>query len=435
MSTKKLLIAAIVLAALSGLLWWSNKHPDWGKEKSKDEAETQVLLNVSDVALDRIDIHKKDGSLVSLERKAGKWSITAPVPYPADQDAVASITSTLSPVNADSVVDPKPGDVTKYGLTNPTVSVSLHEKGGRSDQLWFGDDVPGASLVYVRVSGNPKVYAAASSLKTSFDKSLNDLRDKRLLTFDQGQLTRINLLAGKSDIEFGKNSQSEWAIVQPQPYRADNFQVEELLRKLSDAKMDLSASAAESEKAQHSFASGKPVATVKLTDSASTQTFEVRKEGEDYFGKSSIVDGAYKLSADLGKQLEKPLDDFRNKKIFDFGFTDPNRIEIQGKAFIKSGSDWKLDGKTMDSAAVQALIDQLRELTATSFATEGFTTSNAFIAVVSNDGKRTEKVEFSKTPDGYLSRRGVEPSLYRVDAKAVNDILEASSKVKPAAKK
>ena len=332
MGTKKLLIAAIVLAALSGLLWWSNKHPDWGKDKSKDEAETPVLLNVSDVALDRIDIHKKDGSEVTLQRSAGKWNITAPAPYPADQDAVASITSTLSPVNADSVVDEKPGDVTKYGLANPTVTVSLHEKGGRSDQLSFGDDVPGASLVYARVSGNPKVYAVASSLKTSFDKSLNDLRDKRLLTFDQGQLTRINLIAGKSDIEFGKNNQSEWTIVQPQPYRADNFQVEELLRKLSESKMDLAASATDNEKAQHAFASGKPVATVKLTDSTGTQTLEVRKDGDDYFGKSSVVTGAYKLSADLGKQLEKPLDDFRNKKIFDFGFSDPNRVEIQGKA-------------------------------------------------------------------------------------------------------
>ena len=56
----------------------------------------------------------------------------------------------LFPVNADSVVDEKPGDVTKYGLTNPTVTVSLHEKGGRSDQLSFGDNVPGASLVYAR---------------------------------------------------------------------------------------------------------------------------------------------------------------------------------------------------------------------------------------------------------------------------------------------
>jgi hypothetical protein len=434
MGMKKLLIAAIVLAALSGVLWWSNKHPDWGQEK-KPDTETPALVNVSDTALASIDIQKKDGSKVSLERKAGKWNITAPTAYPADQDAVSSVASALAPANADSVVDEKPGDVAKYGLTNPTVTVTAHEKGGRSDQLLIGDDVPGGSMVYVRVAGNPKVYAAPTSLKTSFDKGVNDLRDKRLLTFDQGQLTRIDLLSGKTTTEFGKNNQSEWTIVQPEPYRADNFQVEELLRNLSGAKMDLNVTPADAEKAQHGFSSGKPVATVKLTDSTGTQTLEVRKNGDDYFGKSSAVDGTYKLNAELGKQLEKPLDDFRNKKLFDFGFSDPTKVEIQGKTFVKSGTDWKMDGKTMDSAAVQGLIDQLRELAATKFATEGFTSVAASVSVVSNDGKRTEKAEFSKTADGYLARRGSEPGLYQLDAKGVNDILEASNKVKPAAGK
>jgi len=435
MGLKKLLIAAVLLAALSGVLWWSNKHPDWGKEKKDEAAAAPVLLNVSDTALEHIDIQKKDTAKVSLERKSGKWTVTAPESYPADQDAVSSIASALSSVSADSVVDDKPGDVAKYGLTNPALTVSIHEKGGRSDQLIFGDEIPGGSLNYLRVGGNPKVYAVASSLKTSFDKSLNDLRDKRLLTFEQGQLTRVDLTSGKSNIEFGKNSQSEWAIVQPQPYRADNFQVEELLRKLSEAKMDLAVTPADAEKAQKSFSSGKPVASVKLIDSNGTQTFDLHKSGDDYFGKSSVVPGSFKLSADLGKQLEKPLDEFRNKKIFDFGFSDPTRIEIQGKTYTKSASDWKVDGKAMDAAAVQALIDQLRELAATSFATDGFTTVSASTTIVSNDGKRTEKAEFSKTSDGYLARRGSEPGLYRVDAKALNDILEASTKVKPATKK
>jgi len=434
MGMKKLLIAAGVLAVLSGVLWWSNKHPDWGKDK-KAETETPTLVNIPDGSIDGIDIQKKDGSKVSLERKSGKWSIAAPASYPADQDAVSSVVSALAPATGDSVVEEKPGDVSKYGLANPSVAVTVHEKGGRSDQLAIGDDIPGGSFVYLRVSGNPKVYAAASSLKTSFDKGVNDLRDKRLLTFDQPQLTRVQLSSGKSNIEFGKNGQNEWAILQPQPYRADNFQVEELLRKLGEAKMDLSAPAADADKAAKGYASGKPSATAKLTDSTGTQTLDVHENGDDYYGKSSVVAGTFKLAADLGKQLEKPLDEFRNKKLFDFGFSDPTKIEIQGKTFTKSGSDWKVAGKAMDASAVQALIDELRELSATQFADSGFTTPVATISIVSNDGKRTEKAEFSKTADGYLARRGSEPGLYQLDAKSVNDILKASNQVKPAASK
>ena len=108
----------------------------------------------------------------------------------------ACVTS-LSPVTADSVVEDKPTDVSKYGLSAPSLTVTIHEKKGKSDEILFGDDVPAGSLVYAQHKGDPKVYTLSSSIKTSLDKSVNDLRDKRLLTFDTNQLTRIELASAK----------------------------------------------------------------------------------------------------------------------------------------------------------------------------------------------------------------------------------------------
>ena len=86
----------------------------------------------------------------------------------------------------------------------------------------------------------------------------------------------------------------------------------------------------------------------------------------------------------------------------------------------------------MDSAGVQALIDKLRDLSATKFVDAGFTTPVLEITVVSNDGKRTEQVSFAKTADGYIAKRGTESAMYVVDTKAVDDILGASGAIKPA---
>ena len=58
----------------------------------------------------------------------------------------------------------------------------------------------------------------------------------------------------------------------------------------------------------------------------------------------------------------------------------------------KSGENWTSGGKTMDSISVQNLIDKLRDLAATKFVDSGFTTPTLELTVVSNDGKRTEKV-------------------------------------------
>ncbi len=436
MKPRNLLIAAIVLAALSGVVYWTKSHPQ-STDTSSTTAPTPVLAAIPDSQIQAIDLKKKDGSALTLQRQNGKWVITSPQQVATDQDAANGVASALGTINGDSIVEEKAADLGKFGLNNPSLTVTVHEKNGKTERIAFGDDVPTGSSVYADLNSSPKVYSVLSSTKTSFDKQLNDLRDKRLLTFDTNQVTRIELVSGKSDIEFGKNNQNEWQIVKPQPYRADNFQVEELLRKLGDAKMDLSGSADDQKKADAAYAGGQPAGVAKVTDAAGTQTLDVRKNKDDYYAKSSVVPGAYKISSDLGQAVAKTLDDFRNKKIFDFGFSDPNKIEIQqgssDKVLVRSGSDWKIDGKTMDPGKVQAFIDKLRDLVAAKFVNEGFTTPMVTISVTSNDGKRNERAEFAKTNDGYIARRGNEPALYRLDSKAVNDMLDASSAIKPAA--
>ncbi|MGI9070350.1 MAG: DUF4340 domain-containing protein [Bryobacteraceae bacterium] len=436
MKLRNLIVAAAVLAALSGVVWWAKRHPE-SAGSAANTPPAPKLADISDSTVQQIELRKKDGSRVTLYRKNGKWSITAPESFSADQDAVSTIVSSLNPVTADSIVEDRPSDLAKYGLTTPSLTVTIKEKAGKTDQLLFGDDVPAGSLVYASINSRPAVYTVSSSVKSSFDKGIHDLRDKRLLTFDSNRLTRVELISGKSDIEFGKNNQNEWQILKPKPYRADSFQVEDLLRKLTDAKMDLSGTSADAKKTDASFDSGQRVATAKVSDAAGTQTLEVHKNKDDYYAQSSVVKGIYKIPADLGKQLEKPTDDFRNKKVFDFGFSDPTKIEAQqgdtAKIYQKSGQDWKLNGKVMDPRSIQAFIDKLRDLSATKFVENGFTTPVLTIAVTSNDGKRVEKVAFAKTANGYIARRENESALYELDGKSVNDILEANSNIKQTA--
>ncbi len=434
MSSRNLLIAAIILAALSGVVWWSKRHPE--ATATPLPAAAPKLADIAAGQIKQIDLTKKDGSTLTITRQDGKWAITSPEALPADQDAVNSLVGALNPLTSDNVVENQPSNVAQFGLNKPSLTVTVHETNGKTDRIYFGDDIPAGSLLYARVGSDPKVYAVASSAKTSLDKSASDLRDKRLLTFDSNRLTRIDLLSGKSDIEFGKNNQNEWQIVKPQPYRADSFEVEELLRKLTEAKMDVSGTPQDTKKVDAAFAAGQPVATAKVTDAAGTQSLELRKNKDDYYAKGTAVQGVYKVSSDLGKELEKSLDDFRNKKIFDFGFSDLTKFEIQqgssDKVYVRAGTDWKLNGQTMDSGAVQALIDKLRDLAATKFLSGGFTTPALTITVTWSDGKRTDRAEFSKTNDGYIARRASEPALYQLDNKAVNDILEASNAIKPA---
>jgi hypothetical protein len=437
MKSSGLIIAAVVLAALTGVLYWSNRHPP-SEDTAKASLDTPPkILSLKQEDISKIQIKKKGGEELDLAKgDAGKWQITAPKPLGADQEAVSSLLSTVSSLNADRLVQDKAGDLSQYGLAQPALELDVTTKDAKPQKLLLGDDTPAGSAVFAKLDGDPRIFTIATYTKTSIDKTANDLRDKRLLTVDFDKLSQIELATKKQNIEFGRNQQ-EWQIVKPKPLRADNFQVEEIVRKLREAKMDASSTDADAKKAAAAFASATPVATAKVTDTASTQELQIRKSKDDYYAKSTAVPGVYKVSSDLGKELDKTVDDFRNKKLFDFGYDDPNKVEIHDgtKAYFltKGGQDWwSADSKKMESSSVQALVDKIRELSASKFVDSGFTAPDLEVTVTSNDGKRVEKVLISKSGDTYIAKRDNEPALYQLDSSSVTDLQKVAAGVKPA---
>jgi len=434
----RMLIAAVLLAGLSAAVYFSNKsEAAKAKEPPKNANEAPKILSLNEGDIRQIEIAKTGGDTTILKKDdGGKWSITAPKPLAADQASVGTVTSAVTNLLSERMVDDHATDLASYGLQPPQEKVTFTTKDGKTYALLIGDDTPTGSNVYVMLAGDPKLYTMSSFNKSSLDKTSKDLRDKRLLNFDQDKVSRVELTAKKQTIEFGRINQNEWQILKPKPMRADGWQVDDLVRKLSGANMDPAVSEVDAKKAAAAFASGTPVAVAKVTDASGTQTLEVRKNKDDYYAKSSMVEGVHKVPKDLGEGVDKSLDDFRNKKVFDFGFNDPNRIEYKdaGKSAVyeKTGDKWMSSGKPMDATAVQAFIDKLRDLAASKFAETGFTTPAIEITVVSNDGKRTEKVQISQSGDNYIARREGEASLYQMDANTIRDLREAAAGVKEA---
>ncbi len=212
--------------------------------------------------------------------------------------------------------------------------------------------------------------------------------------------------------------------------------MEELLRTLRDAKMDLSGSE-DDKKAPAAFSSGTPLATVRVTDVSGAQELQVRKSKDNYYAKSSAIAGVYKISGGTGPVLDKGLDDFRNKKLFDFGFADPDKIELHdgSKSYFltRSGSDWWSNGTKMDPGTVSALVDKIRDLSASKFPQTGFTAPLMELTVASDGSKRIEKVLISKNSDNFVAKRENEPALYELSASAVSELQKSAADLKPAA--
>lgn len=431
MKFRGLAIACAVLLALSGFLYWSSHH----KSEKKVSADTSpTILKVDPASVSTLSIHALDSAPVTLARTAsGAWQITAPKTLPANQQTVKDMLSDLAPLDGERVIATNTADLQTYGLETPSVEVDIGEKGRGEQKVLFGDSTPTGDAAYAMVAGDPRVFTTFLFHKTDLNKSLNDLRDTRLITADPDKMSNIDLIRGGKEIDFDRDSKGNWQIGKPGPYRADAVSVDSLADALSGVRMDLTGEG--SQNADSGFAHGTHVATVKIGAPVGKQTVEVRKDGPHYYAKSSVTPGAYLIDSAISDSLNKQLDSYRNKTVFDFSYNEPDEVElritgnngaVQSWQLRRGGNDWWLDGKKMDPDSVENAISSLRALTATKFATTGFTKPEIEATVTSSSGSLVEKVSIAQSGNEYLAQRANEPTLYVLDPGAVTGLETAA---------
>ena len=207
----------------------------------------------------------------------------------------------------------------------------------------------------------------------------------------------------------------------------------------------------ESEKPSGSYSFRRPYASVEISDESGTHTITVAKtrgDDEKYYAKSSDLGGVFEVSSTMAEGLNKKVEDFRNKKLFDFGFKEIASLHVRDgetRLTIEKQDDvWKLtsdEERELDSTKVQVLIDKLRNLTATAYPSDreadlaryGLTEPAIEAKVVTEDAGADEVLVSSSDKDQvYAARRG-QPSSYEVEKTTVEQIQNAVADVlKPA---
>jgi hypothetical protein len=420
-----LITAVGVLVILGGYAWWANRHPT--PDTSSTAATSPKILSLSADQITSIRMAKTGAEPLVVTKSGSAWQITAPQTLPADADSIAALTGAVSPLTSDRLIEEHPASLTPFGLDHPASEVEVTTKDGKTRKLLFGSDTVSGSNTYAKLDGDSKVYTVASNSKTAFDKSVNDLRDKRLMTINSDKITSVTLAAKGPAVEFNKNSSGDWQITKPKPMRADGGAVDDLVTKLKDAKMDFSATPTASD-----FAGAAKLGSVTFADDKGSQSLEIRKaKGGDIYAKSSAVEGVYKVAADIGTAIDKSPEDFRNKKLFDFGFTDPAKLDLGGKVYEKTGDKWFSGSQQIDSTSVQDVIDKLRDLAAVKFPDHVSGSPALNLSVTWGEKSKVDKVTINKSGEDYVGVRDGDPAAYGLDAKAFDDLQKTIAAIKP----
>ncbi len=360
------------------------------------------------------------------------WRIEEPAAYKADPIIAGELLGTLRTLDAERVIDAPAEDASGFGLESPMLSIDLRV-GETNRKLEIGAINPTGSARYARVSGSPKLYMLSVANVTTLNKSLADLRFKRVFDLTEFSLERLRIETPGGNREIVRGPQRLWTFASPDGFRADQTIMGEFVSSVANARVD-AATLAKPSLEETRFQSLPLVATVSA-HLPEKQLQAVFRRGSDnvIYAKSEDLSGIYPVAVDFDTYLKKSMDEFRNLKLYEFGFNDvfTLRYEAGAKTFTlkKPNDQWQLDGKTMDSAKANKLIDELRTAAGSAYLEGTVPGSVTRMVEVETAGGTKERVEFHESEGSAFAVRVGEKGYYKLPENVLKDITKAATEI------
>src|SRR2546426_1029949 len=176
-----LLALIVVAAAIGGAALWAGKD-EAKKAEQKEKSEKLFDFEKSKVKALRIE---KDGKTVAALTHETSWKIVEPLQTDADEPAVETMLDQLTGLKQKKDLgDEKDGKA--YGLEKPALAVTVKLEDGKEQGLQIGVDNSFDNTLYARKLGDSTIRIIDGWAKSNFDKTLFDLRDKRVAHLDEG---------------------------------------------------------------------------------------------------------------------------------------------------------------------------------------------------------------------------------------------------------
>ena len=230
MSPRRLLpylaVFLVLVGTYAGLRWHQAQ-----KETREEQAKQVFAFKADDLSAVTL---KRDQAEIQLTRQGADWEITQPLKARADALAAGDLVKALAQLKLER--DLGPGDLKGFGLDKPDLVISFTAK-GQPQLLSLGSPAPGGRGFYVRKGESPNILLIAAGVRDALDQPLDALRDKTLWAFDPGQVKSLQLRTAKTQVSLAKTDAGNWRWEGRPDFRVRPDRVEQLLRRLSEARI------------------------------------------------------------------------------------------------------------------------------------------------------------------------------------------------------
>lgn len=380
MRFKGTLVLLAACLGLAGYLYFYELKGGEQREKAK-EAEAQVWkFDAKDIR--QIDLMTPDRS-ISVIRKGREWAITAPRAFDADSDELNRIAHAASNIRREGVADPNPGSLSRFGLDPAVFTLQVRTADAKDRSLKLGISNPSGNYIYAAIAGRREVLLVNSSVLDAFNKKLDDLRNHRILSFDQPDVQSLSIRSAKGALDLVKDADDRWWIAGEHRIAADSPGVRGMLNALSLGRIAgfLDAVPENSKKLgldkpfmDVNLTYGKEKTARSLAIGASKSAILGEKQPgapaatpSEYVAKDASRPDLFFIERDVVNKLAKSPAEMRERALAPFQRWDVDFISLTNQngavTFIKSDGEW-LVGKERKKAKwddVNSLLDVLEK--------------------------------------------------------------------------
>lgn len=228
-STLYLIATFIILFAVAYLVFSPTQ------ERTTSYSLSDLNLKVDSALVNKIEIVKGNAS-VTLEHTGGKWNLTSPVRYLADEPSVLSLLSSANKFKIMSLVSSNPTKQTLYQVDTSTgTNVKFSDRKGKTVSLIVGKMGPAYSETYIRTPGSNDVYLAEGFNSWSINKEVRDWRDKTIFKSEKDVIKQLAFEYAKEKFSITKLDSINWSV---NGDSANNSTVSNLLSTLSNLRTE-----------------------------------------------------------------------------------------------------------------------------------------------------------------------------------------------------
>ncbi len=370
MNPRTTALVALVAAALGAFVYFYEIRGEEGRREA-EEAQKHLFAAIEPGDVEIIGLTTSDGREAVLERRDDGWQLSAPLNAPADPEAAEAMAGALASMASESVIeDPQPPAV--YGLADGAREIRF-TAAGEARTIRFGDKTPVGANTYAATGSGDTVYAVPTFHAQSFEKSLDDLRERRILPFETASIRRVEASWPGGGVTVEKNGDDGWSMVQPFQGRADAETVRALLADLSylratgfvdDPPDDAEAGLSE------------PAFEVLLQGEEGEKPFNARITiGENLDGNTRLVRAGrptlFRVAAERIDDLPRDVSAYRFRELARFPLNHARRMEIafhDGEELVlqatRSDAGWEAQPRDFAPGKLATLVSELSHLKA-----------------------------------------------------------------------